>query len=85
MTDPLHQCVLCSPTHCLHCSSISTCIVCDTVNGYFLNTADNLCYLCSGTVPNCLTCSAFGVCQLCDHANNYYLNANNTCSFCNNT
>lgn len=56
--------------------------MCDTANGYFLNPTDNLCYLCSTTVPNCLTCSSYGVCQTCDYLNGYYLDANNTCTLC---
>jgi hypothetical protein len=77
-TNPSYPCVLCSPTHCLNCLTINQCSVCDAANGYFLNPADQQCYLCTSTVVNCQTCSSYLKCQTCIAP--YYINSTDTTS-----
>jgi hypothetical protein len=80
--DSTLQCVSCSLTGCLTCSSLSTCTSCDTISGYTLisgscSTSPSTC-----TLAGCLACSSLSSCSSCDTVNFYLLDPiTNLCTY----
>ena len=84
---------------CISCTA-TECLACDTVNGYVLNGASNICILCSAYYPDCLTCDSFyclscppgftldstgTTCALCDYTCLECSNTSYNCTTCNYT
>ena len=62
-----------SMPYCMECQN-STCLQCNQLEDYFLNSSSGRCEFCE--LNDCLLCSSLDACVECDEANGNFLNSN---------